>query len=139
MFVMHLGVETDGKVAVETEPKWPRLQEAIEALDGESHSMVGLEANPQAHMTIGGGFNGWCVVGVLWTDGKFYRTIDPTAEEPLEPIELKVAGQTCVYLREMLLQQADVLKVAQPFSESGEFSGSVEWREQVMAELPPIA
>lgn len=137
MFVLHLGVETEGKVEVETEPKWPRIQQAIEALDGESHTLVGLEAKPQVHMTIGGGFNGWCVVGVLWTDGKFYRAIDPKAEDPEEPIELKVGGQMCVYLREMLLQQADAVKAAQPFAESGELAGGFEWREQGVGTFPP--
>lgn len=130
MFIQFLGEQVEDKVEVEHEPKWPKIKEAIEKLDGDKRTLVGLEASPEVHMAIGGGANGWCVVGVQWTDGKFYRMIAPGTEDPDELIELAVGGSSGVYPKEMLVQQADALKAAKPFAEEGKLEPSFEWREQ---------
>ena len=134
MFVQHLGIETDGKMALQTEPQWPQIQVAIQNLDGQHATMVVLEATQEIHMAICGGTNGWCVVGVVAPEKKHYCLTDPAVlENPGEIIGLPVTGTSGGYPREMLVPLSMALGVAKLFAEQGKLAENVVWKQQAAA------
>jgi hypothetical protein len=131
MYIEFLEIETHGKFEIVHEPKPPQVEKAIKGLDGDAHTMVILHVIPDAHLMVGGGKSGWCVLSVIIKQKQFYCLLNPAPLENMPAtVTMKVNSQDGKYPREMLVTKDMALKVAKPFAEKGELDPALQWRAE---------
>ena len=124
-------------------PTWEDIEEAIESLNGNSHSVMILQKHrdfiAQEYMAIGGGASDGMYICFIRTkpperfDWKLY---DPSQskEETIEIMAsqlMKLSRQDCLYLD-------DVVKAAKTYTLSGDRDSSLHWQktEELDKEIP---
>jgi hypothetical protein len=131
MYIDFLSIESHGKFENVHEPKPPQVEKAIKGLDGDGHTMVVLHTVPGAHLMVGGGRSGWCVLSVIIKQKEFYCLLNPSPLPNMPAmVKMKVNTQEGAYPREMLVPMDMALKVAKPFAEKGELDPALQWRAE---------
>jgi Immunity protein Imm1 len=136
MFITKFSVENRNKNQNQYLTKqasfWSEIESAIKSLDGHTKTLVTLETDGEAHMSIGGG-QGKYIVYATFDNEIFYSLIDPSKSNQKEPIV--VGGQKGVYAARSCVELETVLQSAQNFAEAGEMLQSAVWEKDKVAEM----
>jgi hypothetical protein len=136
MFISKFSTEdwqgNQNKIVVHLAQNWTDIETAIRELDGHHQTLVTLETDDEAHMSIGGGL-GKYVVYVTFDNEVFSYIIDPSKPDTDE--RLNIGGQEGIYPTKLCVNLAMTLKAAKTFSEVGTMTKSVIWEQEKVLEL----
>jgi hypothetical protein len=103
---------------------WGEIETAIRALDGHRRTLVTLETEGEAHMSIGGG-NGRYFVYLTFDNDNFNYLVNLSSSDKTEI--LVIGGQSGIYLAKSCVDLATTIKAAKVFAELGTMEKSVSW------------
>jgi Immunity protein Imm1 len=136
MFITKFSVEdwnkNQNRCLTKQSSFWSEIESAIKSLDGQTKTLVTLETDGEAHMSIGGG-QGKYVVYATFDNEIFYSLIDPSKSDQHESIV--VGGQKGLYPAKSCVDLETVLPSAQKFAEFGEMLKSAVWEQDKVAEM----
>jgi hypothetical protein len=136
MFISKFSTEdwqgNQNKIVVHLAQNWTDIATAIRELDGHHKTLVTLETDDEAHMSIGGGL-GKYVVYVTFDNEVFSYVVDPSKPDIDE--RLTIGGQEGIYLAKLCVNLSMTLKAAKTFSEFGTMTKSVIWEQDKVLEL----
>jgi hypothetical protein len=136
MFITKFSVEdwnkNQNRCLTKQSSFWSEIESAIKSLDGQTKTLVTLETDGEAHMSIGGG-QGKYVVYATFDNEIFYSLIDPSKSDQHESIV--VGGQKGWYPAKSCVDLETVLPSAQKFAEFGEMLKSAVWEQDKIAEM----
>jgi hypothetical protein len=136
MFISKFSTENwqgnQNKIVVHLAQNWTDIETAIRELDAHHKTLVTLETNDEAHMSIGGGL-GKYVVYITLDNDVFSYVVDPTKPDIDE--RLTIGGQEGIYPAKLCVDLAMTLKAAKTFSEFGVVTKSVSWEQDKVLEL----
>lgn len=121
------GPEDDDDEGV-TEPSWTDVSRAIDRLGEPDCTMIVLAGEQELpHLCIGGGRQGQYILYVMHSEG-LYTAVDPAAGE--EPVTIVTGGEAREFPSRMCIGEAEVLRAAKRFFESGDLEKSVAWSDE---------
>lgn len=136
MFISKFSTEdwqgNQNKIVVHLAQNWTDIKTAIRDLDAHHKTLVTLETDDEAHMSIGGG-RGKYVVYVTFDNDVFSYVVDPS--KPDTDQRLTIGGQEGIYPAKLCVDLARTLKAAKTFSEFGTMTKSVNWEQDKVLEL----
>jgi Immunity protein Imm1 len=136
MFISQYSVEhwqgNQNQAQIQPATVWAAIEAAILQLDGDRHTVVTLEAENEAHMSVGGGPEQYVVYATLDNED-FPYLFDPSRSAESEET-IVVGGQAGIYPARMCVNLATVLKAARTFAERGQMESSVVWTGDRVAE-----
>ena len=136
MFISKFSTEdwqgNQNKIVVHLAQNWTDIETAIRELDGHLKTLVTLETDDEAHLSIGGGL-GKYVVYVTFDNEVFSYVVDPSKPDTDE--KLTIGGQEGIYPAKLCVNLAMTLKAAKTFSEFGTMIKSVIWEQDKVLEL----
>jgi Immunity protein Imm1 len=124
-----VGNQNQGRV--ESLQDWTNVEASIKDLDGHQKTLVTLETDGEAHMTIGGG-TGKYVVYATFDNETFHYPVE--LSKPDLPESLVVGGQEGVYSSKLCIDLNTALKTAKTFAELGTLEKSVVWERDGIVE-----
>ncbi|HEY9801741.1 MAG TPA: Imm1 family immunity protein [Leptolyngbyaceae cyanobacterium] len=139
-------------------PNWQQIKTAICELDGNSKTLVSLEADEQSYMMIGGGNDGQYIVTATLDNETFYSLLHSNAHKisrsyisvrkirlsrfsqalinaknkntnSANEQKLVVGGQAGNYSKKICVDLSQCLIAAKRFAESGELDPLFTWQE----------
>jgi Immunity protein Imm1 len=111
--------------------EWSEIETAIGELDGHQRTLVTLETEGEAHMSIGGG-NGKYFVYLTFDNENFNYLINPSNSDRHET--LVIGGQEGIYPAKSCVDLTTTLDAAKIFAESGTMARSVCWEREGIPE-----
>jgi Immunity protein Imm1 len=105
--------------------EWSEIETAIRALDGHRQTLVTLETEGEAHMSIGGG-NGRYFVYLTFDNDNFNYLVNLSSSDKTEA--LVIGGQSGIYPAKSCVDLATTIKAAKVFAELGTMEKSVSWK-----------
>lgn len=108
-------------------PNLRQIEAAIREVDGNSKTLVTIEANSHNYMAIGSGKLGKYVVTPTFDNIKFHVVFDLANLDKIE--KLVVGGQEGDYPAKMCVALLRCLLAVRTFSESGELDRLLDWHE----------
>jgi hypothetical protein len=132
-------------------PNWQQIKKAICDLNGNTKTLVSLEADNESYMMVGGGNHGKYIVTVTFDHEVFYSLVRQIYEMPklhnrrrkiilrrrmivnnmsyAHEIKLVVGGQEGNYSGKICVDLHQCLIAAITFYESGELKSLFTWKE----------
>jgi hypothetical protein len=108
-----------------SDPSWDDIESAIRDLDGNVHTIVGLQADGEAHLVIGGGSCGRYIVYATFDNVHFSALSSGQAVQSKVP--LCIGGEIGDYKDNLIVDIASALCAARPFAESGQLGPALPW------------
>ena len=125
-YAMCLSYETpDGEMKI-SNPSWEQIETAIQALEGQRHTLVGLTAGDAGTLLIGGG-NGQYIITALFGNNS-HLTAGKSEADSID-VELTVGGQTGIYSSNKIWPLDIALQAARQFVDTGSLDSNLEWTE----------
>ena len=117
--------DADCKTDAVSDPSWEDIESAIRKLDGNVHTIVGLQGEGEAHLIVGGGSCGRYLVYATF-DNVHFSTLS-TGQAAQSKVLLYVGGQVGDYADNLIVDMAGALSAARMFAESGELDSALPW------------
>jgi Immunity protein Imm1 len=111
--------------------EWNEIETAIGELDGNRRTLVTLETEGEAHMSIGGG-NGRYFVYLTFDNDNFNYLVNSSNSDRYET--LVIGGQEGSYPAKSCVDLTTTIKVAKIFAELGIMERSVSWEREGIPE-----
>jgi Immunity protein Imm1 len=135
MFISKYSVEnweSDRNNGLLKEAKdWTEIETAIRELDGHQRTLVTLETECEAHMSIGGG-NGRYFVYLTFDNDNFNYLVNLSSSD--KPEILVIGGQEGIYPAQSCVDLTTTIKAAKVFAELGTMERSVRWEREGIPE-----
>jgi Immunity protein Imm1 len=135
MFISKYSVEnweSDRNNGLLKEAKdWTEIETAIRELDGHRRTLVTLETEGEAHMSIGGG-NGRYFVYLTFDNDNFNYLVNLSCSDKTEI--LVIGGQSGIYPAKSCVDLTTTIKAAKLFAELGTMERSVSWEREGLPE-----
>jgi Immunity protein Imm1 len=135
MFISKYSVEnweSDRNNGLLKEAKdWTEIETAIRELDGHQRTLVTLETEGEAHMSIGGG-NGRYFVYTTFDNENFNYLVNRANSDQTET--LVIGGQAGIYPAKSCVDLTTTIKAAKVFAELGTMERSVSWEREGIPE-----
>jgi Immunity protein Imm1 len=135
MFISKYSVEnweSDRNNGLLKEAKeWTEVETAIRELDGHQRTLVTLETESEAHMSIGGG-NGRYFVYTTFDNENFNYLVNRANSDQTET--LVIGGQSGIYPTKSCVDLTTTIKAAKAFAELGTMERSVSWEREGIPE-----
>jgi hypothetical protein len=110
---------------------WAEIEAAIRELDGHQRTLVTLETEGEAHMSIGGG-NGRYFVYLTFDNDNFNYLVNRSSSDKTET--LVIGGQSGIYPAKSCVDLTTTIKAAKVFAELGIMERSVSWEREGIPE-----
>jgi Immunity protein Imm1 len=111
--------------------EWGEIESAIGELDGHRRTLVTLETEGEAHMSIGGG-NGRYFVYLTFDNDNFNYLVNSSNSDRHET--LVIGGQSGIYPAKSCVDLTTTIKAAKVFAELGTMERSVSWEREGIPE-----
>jgi Immunity protein Imm1 len=111
--------------------EWNEIETAIGELDGHRRTLVTLETEGEAHMSIGGG-NGRYFVYLTFDNDNFNYLVNSSNSDRYET--LVIGGQEGSYPAKSCVDLTTTIKAAKLFAELGTMERSVSWEREGIPE-----
>ena len=111
--------------------EWDEIEAAIRVLDGHRQTLVTLETEGEAHMSIGGG-NGRYFVYLTFDNDNFNYLVNLSGSDKTET--LVIGGQEGIYPAKSCVDLATTVNAAKVFAELGTMERSVSWERDRIPE-----
>jgi Immunity protein Imm1 len=135
MFISKYSVEnweSDRNNGLLKEAKdWTEVETAIRELDGHHRTLVTLETEGEAHMSVGGG-NGRYFVYTTFDNENFNYLVNRANSDQTET--LVIGGQAGIYPAKSCVDLTTTLKAVKAFAELGAMERSVSWEREGIPE-----
>jgi Immunity protein Imm1 len=135
MFISKYSVEnweSDRNNGLLKEAKeWSEIETAIRELDGHHRTLVTLETEGEAHMSIGGG-NGKYFVYTTFDNDNFNYLVNRANSDQTET--LVIGGQSGIYPAKSCVDLTTTIKAAKVFAELGTMEKSFSWEREGIPE-----
>jgi hypothetical protein len=135
MFISKYSVEnweSDRNNGLLKEAKdWAEIESAIRELDGHRRTLVTLETEGEAHISIGGG-NGKYFAYLTFDNDNFNYLVNPSNSDKTET--LVIGGQSGIYPAKSCVDLTTTIKAAKVFAELGTMERSVSWEREGIPE-----
>jgi len=112
---------------------WQEIEKVIRELDGKHRTLVILETDGEAHLSIGGGPDKF-IVYLTFDNETFYHLLnrayllDPSKSKSKENII--VGGQAGLYATKLCVGMDTAIQVAETFAQFGEKDRSYIWKKE---------
>jgi Immunity protein Imm1 len=110
---------------------WTEVETAIRDLDGHHRTLVTLETEGEAHMSIGGG-GGKYFVYLTFDNENFNYLVNLSNSDRHET--LVIGGQEGIYPAKSCVDITTTLKAAKIFAELGTMERSISWEREGIPE-----
>jgi Immunity protein Imm1 len=107
-------------------PSWNDLETAIRALDGGRRTVVVLEGERGANLTIGGGADGRYIVCATLENGDIFTLC--LSEQSLAKVTLYIGGQDGEFPDNFIVDIATAMLAAKTFAKSGQLNSTALWQ-----------
>jgi hypothetical protein len=111
--------------------EWSEIEAAIRELDGNRRTLVTLETEGEAHMSIGG-VNGRYFVYLTFDNENFNYLVNLSSSDKTEI--LVIGGQSGIYPAKSCVNLTTTIKAAKAFAELGTMERSVSWERKGIPE-----
>jgi hypothetical protein len=110
---------------------WTEIETAIRELDGHQRTLVTLETEGEAHMSIGGG-NDRYFIYLTFDNENFNYLVNQSNSDKTEI--LVIGGQSGIYPAKSCVDLTTTIKAAKVFAELGTMERSVSWEREGIPE-----
>ena len=105
------------------------VNQAVQALDAKTRTLVSLYGRDGAHLTIGGG-TGQYVVYASSSDEQLWNLVADTGEAQSGVVMLNAGGQEGDFPARQVIAKPQALQAAQTFLQTGALDSSLRWERQ---------